>query len=345
MVTIPVEKLTKQGNQEINPYSLFLKEQGINFKPQIKYLENRFLIKYAAGKRLGGPRDEKTGLVTENGDLREGLAVGLTETIRRGENWAVMTIDLDQLKKANTDIGRLFGDVYISWGARKAIDILKENDQGESLLGKTVVFKEGKTSDEIKLWFFGVNKKELEEIKKLNDIVNQSSQELKIKKSNKKVKFNFSLSSGLVTSKDKNIQRKIKKTLEKQPAVFWNLFNLVNDLSDLKADRIKLSKDISRFQKILDQVREKNSITELNQWLVKEYGDGRIKTSILSLILKITEISSVNYLNSHHSDAVPDLLKKLSISAEELKNITSIEGLQVIFDKIFAHETRSILEI
>jgi len=335
-----------RGLEEGNPYFQLLTKQGIPVRIDKEYLRDRFLLRTDSGRHLGGTRDTKMGLVTENQSLRKGLAIAFTETVKRGDNWALMTVDLDQLKKANIDVERLFGDAYLRWGAVQVVNVLRENKQGENLLGKTIVYKEGTTSDEVKLWFFGVNDKELKEIKKLNKKINKRTQSVKIlNKNNNEFTFNFSLSSGLVTSKDTDVLKIIDETIfSSSLPVLWNTFNLVNNLTDLESTRKKLIKDLRHFRDKIIKAQKLNNITELNKWIVEKYGDGRIKSYILKLILEVVEISVISYLGEQFPEQIEDLLKKLEITKKDLQEITTIKGLQRIFNKIFIHSRKNIIK-
>lgn len=342
---VTTEKLKEVRNRgESNLHYKLLKEQGIDITIDRAFLHDRFLLRTDRGKHLGGVRDSKMSLVTENPSLRKGLAITLTECINTGRNWAQITVDLDQLKKANTDVGRLFGDAYLRWGAVQVVNILKQNDQGESLLGKTVLYKEGTTSDEVKLWFFGVSDEELKEIEKLNRRVNKRTQQVRVTgNKNQELKFNFGLSSGLVTSKDREVSKLIDeaRSSSTQP-VFWDIFNLINNLSDLESDRHKLAKDLGNFQSKITEACAYKDITRLNKWLIDEYGDGRIKSEVLELILEITELAIVDYIAGISIETL-NLLKTLNLNKEDLQGISTIKGLRVIFNKIFNHQKNKII--
>lgn len=333
--------MQRRGERNPNPYFARVASQGIPISIDEAFLLGHFSLKRDDGRSLGRDRDPKTGLITENDELRNGLALAFTDCVRRGEKWAILTIDLDQLKRANTEVDHLFGDIFIRWSAIQVVNALRKNKKGEELLGKTIVYKPSKTSDEIKVIFLGVDDEEIKVINQMSTSFNTTTQDVEVERkkgqdSNLKGPFVFSISAGIVTSEDERIQEASEQTREhRELEVFWGLFNFVDDLSDTLASEKKLGKDIYLFQKRLTEIKSPNDIAEFNNWMVKEYGDGRIRSLVLHMILELAEILVLRHLIDNHLEAIELLLKHKGITIEELNNINNIPTLHEIFTKFF----------
>ncbi|MBI3366476.1 diguanylate cyclase [Candidatus Roizmanbacteria bacterium] len=275
--------------------------------------------------------DELTGLPVENSKLRKALARELTRCAKQNKNWTVMYVDLDQLKTANDKIDRRFGDVFILWGAAQITNAITEYSKNGAidLEKKTILYRPKEAADELAIYFFDVTEDEMKAINEMQlRLVDRGSHPII---DVDKKKFRFSLSSGLVTSKDPVVNRMVERAKEqKDLKIYFELFNIVNDITGDISKAAKIIKDLKRLKPNSFRV---NSINQFIELIKRDIGGSRVSEDLIEVILQLHTIVTMRELDHKHSL----LLKKLNIKRSELMDISSIDELRELFYRIFKH--------
>ena len=187
----PTEKLTRQQYE-----ARFRRQHGLDFTIPPRFKEFSNLPDTVSVNTL-------TGLPIEDEHVANHLAGRLSEAIRTGKKWALVTTDVDNLKYVNDVMGdRQLGDVTIRYGIAKATQATEQalTTDNELREGVEVIALRGRdAADETTILALGINETEIAQLK---NTVDQASRPTLVENPN----FTFSISTGFISSDDPRIE-------------------------------------------------------------------------------------------------------------------------------------------
>lgn len=228
-------------------------------------------------------KDEKTGMILEdNKVVRRFIARRLSESIKKGENWAAIYSDMDNLKKANT-IDRRFGDEAITYGAAtvaQAVDSVNFSQNAQ-----IIATRQEHAADETVIWIFGASE---EELARLDAGLAKAGEPRVLKEP----KFTLSVSSSLITSSTSLIQDDLKSTqswlMQDDRNVAYNFYQSVVELANQDVARLKIAKDLARLP--AEELLTAENLPKFIAVMTENLGDSRISKPLLNTILKLTTL-------------------------------------------------------
>ncbi len=216
-----------------NPYLERLKGQGLSFQiPEI-------LANALPHERR---RDRLTGMPLESGRTRGEIVGTLSDCLREDRPWALIYTDADNLKSANDDIERKFGDLVIVQGAVRLGTALK-NAQLSSRV-EVIAFRPSDAADEICVWLFDVNEDELGRLR-----AELAKIETPIPIQNPA--FELSSSATMISSSDESIRERLEEAKEFLSGDAENLeHQLYEELKTMAGKTVTKKKIEKRVEKL-----------------------------------------------------------------------------------------------
>ena len=272
-----IEKVTKQvGSLDVNPRYLSIRQQNPGENASVN----------------SSRRDELTGVFNETDNMRTFIASRLGRTIKEGEKWVCIYADVDNLKAANTKIGRPFGDAIIKWGAKQVSNTLDQVDFNDATEIYFIRSKDG--ADESMVWIMGLEDNQIEA---LSRGLNKAQEPIILKDP----VFTLSTSAVLISSEEPSLKEEIKKTkdwLEKKDeetrSVPFNFYQQIKNKVEVVVKGSKIIKDLVRLSgtHIMEKFAEID-INALVELFVNDFGDSRISSDLLKILFEIVSIKSV----------------------------------------------------
>lgn len=278
--------------------------------------------------------DRLTGLPVLNDEVRNILIGELSQCVRNNGKWACINVDADLLKTANDkpELGRSFGDEYIRWETATVTDALIKIPFSDETTIR--VIRPTRAADEIIVWFFNLSDEDMKKIPQVQKLIGIS---IPIPE----LSFNFSLSTGLLTSDDPTIKDSLVDSqqwlLSRPEAQAFKLFQRIEDKTGELAKIEKIAKDLYRLP--LEELIKQENISSLITIMKNNLGGSRISGHLLELILKLQSVQTIRLLNGHlDKETYRKMLIDLGVDVNLLNNIKSPEQLVNIFRDLFGEE-------
>jgi len=252
-----------------------------------RFLDTSIFPDYDGGTDI----DKDTGLPIMHTAFRIMVADEFSDCVRRGKNWALLKSDADNLKKANSDLGRLFGDMVIRYGAAMATNSVSELNLSKD----TKIFAARPSTggaDEVEIWLFDLEDKEMGGLRER--LLRHVNRNFPIEEPN----FTFSTTADIVTSRDGQVRDLIKSAREYMHSshergsklIAYDEFNKVNAIVDDMVKKEKDRKDISRLD--LRAIRGLKGSTDMKKYMLETFGDGRSSTGLLGAVFSLIELEA-----------------------------------------------------
>lgn len=306
-----------------SPWRQKLEAQGVSFN-------------FPEGQPLVGVlvrRDGKTGLPIEDDPIRKNIASGLSDAIRNGQKWAFAYVDVDNLKKANDNVERPFGDMVIVYGAAKTAQAVESSNLSKDT--SVSITRPTDAADETNVWVFNLSD---EEQQRMQENIKAAEEPLELQDP----PFSLSLSSAVITSDDPRIQNELNKAklwlLQDDDRIAFDFYEEVKNIANKDTILLKTAKDLKRIPH--EQMLTAQGVQEIISVLTQEFGNSRISEEALELILKLmsAQAARVVVMSVKNQTAYQHLLEELGVSKEQIENNGSPEKLVDLFKSFFGSE-------
>lgn len=277
--------------------------------------------------------DPKTGLVIETDSVRAYIATEFTKAVTNGKKWIAIYADADNLKHANAQYGRQFGDKVIQYGAATVSQIIDRANLSRSV--EILATRQDSAGDETSVWCFGVEDDEIERIK----------QEIKKRSEGDEVTnppFKFCVTIAAITNDDPRVQEVLQKTKEwarsnsRRPA--YQEYQKIVSTLDSDVREIKIAKDLERLP--TNGLVEQQGLQETMRLMTTELGDSRISAALLDVLLRLQSVQTVRLLgqNSLFREKYLNWLQTVGVDEEELRHLKTPEDIRNAFRNLFGHD-------
>lgn len=271
--------------------------------------------------------DQITGLPVETDEVREALVVRFSSAVRRGESWAYLYTDADELKRANERHSYAVGDFHILRTASVVTTAADPSNFTPTV--EAVAVRSRDAADEFSLWFFGLMPGDLSY---LNRLQNEIEQPFPLNA----IDFTCSVSSFLITSTTPNdeFQEALTDTrrwLKRNPFnEATNLFHHVRKLARRETLAKKALKENDRLLGPSDQSGFADFIAAASRTIA----GGRMSADTFEYY---TQLSSLLGLKEALKQApgVKEWLMQKGIDPQRLDNIRNPQEVKGLFLNIF----------
>lgn len=252
-----------------------------------------------------------TGLSILNEKVRGRVALAMSKCTERGEGFALLLTDANQLKRLNDIAGRPFGDIGILSNAAELIRLLEEGGFGDDMY----VFAAGESPDEVIVFVRNLDaekEKKLQEIIKQRNNIQQKVRGIEVKHqdgSTTQEEAVFSGSAAVVTSFDPVVAEEVAafRNIIKQrrgegapvtPA--YTLFDILREEADGRAHEVKqiferdTFPDIAEFKGLPPE--------EARSWLINEYAGKRISPALFDALAALAILKGMSDSEKMTSD-------------------------------------------
>lgn len=307
-----------------NPLEAKLANQGIPLK-----VPDRFKVVPSELSQLA--RDEKTELyINDDHIARQYLAGRLTDSIRKGKPWALISSDADNLKKGNSDHGRAFGDMVIRYGAAAITQALQSVELSEH--AEIIAMREATAGDETTIWCFNITD---EDIVKLESVLPGAG----TPHETQDPKFSFSISAGIISSQTPQNEEALRETqqwvTENPSRIAFAFYQGATEKVDYMIKLEKLAKDMERLP--LDEILTLKGMNNFVELIKNNLGDSRISKNLLDILLRLGSIQAIVSLKERVSNeaAYTVMLAELGVDENRLREANTIEARVAIFRDLF----------
>lgn len=317
-----------EGRMTTNPWRARLEQQGLNFS-----IPSRPLPEWMTGDLQ---IDELTHLVTENDNSRRHVAERLSGAIRNGESWFAFTTDADNLKQANDNIDRQFGDMVIAFGAARIGQAIERAALSPHV--DAITMRWGSGADETMTWLFGLSEAEEESLRRELEIA-QTPHVVKIPEIEKPPSFVFSTTIAIATSNDPRIQHQLNETqqwLSEHPdATAFNFMQNIVTATTQEVKLTKIEKDLARLP--IEELLTMNGVETLHEYIVKTLGNSRISDKLLDLTLQLSSVQAARAMMNSipNQEAYQEMLRRFGVTEEQLNQAKTAEQLQNLYTSMF----------
>lgn len=244
-----------------------------------------------------------TGLSILNEKVRGRVALAMSKCTERGEGFALLLTDANQLKRLNDIAGRPFGDIGILSNAAELIRLLEEGGFGDDMY----VFAAGESPDEVIVFVRNLDaekEKKLQELIKQRNKIQHKIQGIEVKDqlgATTHQEAVFSGSAAVVTSFDPVVAAEVAafRNIIKQrrgegapvtPA--YTLFDILREEADGRAHEVKQIFERDTFP----DVAEFRDLTpeEARSLLLGEYAGKRISPALFDALTALAILKGMS---------------------------------------------------
>jgi GGDEF domain-containing protein len=187
-------------------------------------------------------------------EVRKQIFSELSADIRTGKHFAIVEADSDQLKSANQQISRHFGDLTIIASAAQHTQTLETLE----ITDQPMVFRSTEGGDELHIIFRNINESDKPKI--ISYVKSMNSQTRKVHPHLSKREFILSSSTGVAFSDEPGFANEFTLTSDKlSKGEIPHAFNFIEDVKDRANDRAGSTKVLHELEQLpVDQLLSMN---------------------------------------------------------------------------------------
>jgi hypothetical protein len=264
----------------------------------------------------------------EDDRMRLFLADRLSQTVRERKGWARIYIDGDNVKKANLEQTRRFGDMVIKYGAATGTQLANSLSFLEDI--EMYATRQTQAADETVINIFGLTP---EQEQAVVETFSTNS-----RKQSENPHFTFSVTTAIITSTEPRIQDELRATetfLQDNPNnIGRNFFRQVDTLLENDVNVLKATKDLERLTE--EELAEAETLSEFIAAVTEKIGGSRIMSETLETLLTMHTIRTIGELGKIlPPHQYTQLLASLDITTTEMNQAKTPEDQQRLYHQIF----------
>jgi hypothetical protein len=289
--------------------------------------------------------DKLTNLPLENDAVRTEITRNVETALRNGDEVIIVSADEDNLKQANTELGKPFGNMLIRGGASKITRALADMKLPEGV--KVVVVRQTGAADETIAWITGIPKVDEGNPMHVDTLRNTLQQRINeatapaqatLDKDGKPVTFTFSTTATVMATTDPRIATEVRNVRENtngEPTNHtYELYNTMKEITDVEVSAIKISKDLGRLP--IESLRTAKGLEEVKQRLTEEIGNSRISKPLFKASMDI--VSGLAWLYGKQNAAsdeafATDIEQQTGFTLEELSELSSGDAMEQFWQR------------
>jgi hypothetical protein len=305
----------------INPWEGRLHDQGFNFD-----IPPRFINLHGLPREV--TTDTLVGLPVEDDKMRLFLADRLSHNVRDGKGWARIYIDGDNVKRANHEQSRRFGDMVIKYGAATGTQLADGLAFPEDV--EMYATRQTQAADETVISIFSLTP---EQERAVEEAFSTDSS-----KQSENPSFTFSVTTAIITSSEPRIQDELRATetfLQNNPnKIGRNLFREIDNLLENDVNVLKAAKDLDRLAE--GELTEAETLSEFTDAVTEKIGGGRIMRETLETLLAMNAVRTISELGRIlPAHQYFKLLESLDVTPTEINQAKTPEDQQRLYYQIF----------
>lgn len=237
---------------------------------------------FPAGTHL----DPMTALPIDNDKVREMTIRKFSDAVRKGRRWAIIYADADNLKKANSDVDRQFGNMTIRESAARITTILDKLGLSDTV--EMIALRQTNAADETIIWLFNQTEEDQQKIE-------AALQEIEMPLEIANPTYTFSTTAALITQDSPEIAdilTKAKKHLSNNPDnIIADDYNIIKAIADTQVGLKKIVKDVERIP--AERLLSASGLDEVRNIISDTLGNSRISRPLMERVLDIYQFEVV----------------------------------------------------
>lgn len=266
-------------------------------------------------------------------EIRHFVLSQISAAIRDGSDFAIIKCDSDQLKSANEQISREFGDETIKYSASQITGKLSQMTFNTPPL----IFRSTTGGDELYLFILNATPAELTQAENLVKDLNSTSRSVTIPSLKTDHNFTMSTSAGITSSQDRFFQTYLKQTQTAiQEGKISHGFNLIQEMIDKTEDRTSAIKVLHELDSLPISDLLGMSPIQLRLFISKNFGGRRISEAGLNILFMIDQIVASKYSTTFpDSDSPPPEIESQALLDSNPKSSVTLRKIVDTWNSIF----------